>query len=65
MKRWEKINKPVCNCTHTLSMFSLVLVSVKKPKVVLPGVLCPCGKTWYRWKDGQLFRVPNETGRAS
>jgi hypothetical protein len=60
VKRWEKIDKPACSCTHTLSLYSLVLVSITRPKTVLPGTTCPCGRTWFRWTDRQLFRVPVE-----
>ncbi len=58
MKKWLKIDKPACDCTHTLSMLFLTLASSRKPKNVLPGVSCPCTRTWMRWKDKQLFAVP-------
>jgi hypothetical protein len=57
-KPWEKIGRPACACTHTLSLYGATLCSVRKPRAVLPGVSCPCGRTWYRYRDGQLFRVP-------
>ena len=60
MKRWKKIDRPVCDCTHSLSLFCVTLASTRKPREVLPGCTCPCGKTWLRWRDNQLFRVPNK-----
>lgn len=58
MKPWRKIDKPACGCTRTLSMYCACLVSLRKPKAVLPGVSCPCGRTWFRYSDKQLFAVP-------
>jgi hypothetical protein len=65
VKPWEKIHTPVCACTHTLSLYCVTLVSTRKPRAVLPGVTCPCGRTWYRWRDGQRFRVPEGENHRS
>lgn len=58
--KWERIEKPACSCTHALSLFCAVLVSLDKPEEVLPGVECHCGKTWIRLKDNALFAIPDK-----
>jgi hypothetical protein len=59
MKRWLKVERPACSCTRSLSLFLAALASTRTPAAVLPGVCCPCGRTWLRLRDGQLFRVPD------
>lgn len=49
------IRERACTCTHTLSLYSCVLVSARIPNKWLPATPCPCGKTWRRLKDGKLF----------
>lgn len=58
LKAWSPIKKPACDCTETLSYYCATLASAVKPKIVLPGVECPCGRTWLRLQDKALFITP-------
>lgn len=57
LEKWKPSRErhPDCTCEYTLSIFCAILVSSRLPAKMLPGVHCPCGKTFFRYKDKQLF----------
>lgn len=57
-KHWKPIKRPACDCTHGLSTFCWILVSLNIPDKLLPGVQCFCGRTWIRIRDRKLFATP-------